>query len=353
MQAELLRVGDVVIREIDVRNLTDDEIVAINDFGNIMGAESNPDDPPTPLDVAQAAMRNIPEFVVVHRFLALDPDGTIIGSASAQYMKAEENQHLVNGSVVVLADHRRKGIGTALLRQVVAATEAEGRTLIIGGTTERIPAGDVFAERVGAEAAQGNHVNRLLLADVDRDLVRRWIEDGPRRAPGYSLVWVDGFYPDDIIDDVVDVMHVMNDAPRDNVQMEDQHITVEHFRAMEKQIEAINAEPWSLFARHDATGQLVGLTDVIWMPAQPDTVNQGNTGVRPEHRGHALGKWLKASMLQRILDDRPGVLDIRTGNADSNEAMLGINRQLGFKPYRASTTWQVTVDRVREYLESR
>jgi hypothetical protein len=78
---------------------------------------------------------------------------------------------------------------------------------------------------------------------------------------------------------------------------------------------------------------------------------QGNTGVRPEHRGHALGKWLKATMLQRIFDERPQAEEIRTGNADSNDAMLGINRALGFKPHRAHTTWQVTTAQVRKYLD--
>ena len=75
--------------------------------------------------------------------------------------------------------------------------------------------------------------------------------------------------------------------------------------------------------------------------------------MRPEHRGHALGKWLKAVMLQRILDERPEAVDIRTGNADSNDAMLGINRELGFKPHRAYTTWQVTTEQVRKYLDAR
>ncbi len=114
---------------------------------------------------------------------------------------------------------------------------------------------------------------------------------------------------------------------------------------------ATKTEHWSIFVRHDESGKLVGFTDVSWNPEQPDTVGQGNTGVRPEHRGHALGKWLKATMLQRILDDRPNVKDIRTGNADSNDAMLGINRELGFKPYIAASAWQVPVETLRAYVD--
>lgn len=92
------------------------------------------------------------------------------------------------------------------------------------------------------------------------------------------------------------------------------------------------------------------VTDVHWNPSQADTVWQGNTGLHPDHRGHALGKWLKAAMLQRILDERPAAVDVRTGNADSNDAMLGINHALGFRPFIANTTWQVEVSAVAERL---
>jgi GNAT superfamily N-acetyltransferase len=303
--------------------------------------------------MARASIDAIPDFAHIRMFIARDPDGAIAAQGNAAFLRVEENQHLVETTLRVRSDRRRRGIGTELLRLMVGVADEEGRTLMLGQTSERVPAGEAFAAAVGAEAAQANHVNRLVLADVDRDLVRRWIDEGPSRAPGYSLEWLDGVFPDDRLEELLDVMHVMNDAPRDNVQREDMKITPEQYREMTREVEAIGVEIWSLFARHDASGVLAGFTDVSWVPAQPDTVDQGNTAVRPEHRGHALGKWLKATMLQRILDERPQAIDIRTGNADSNEAMLGINRELGFQPYRASTTWQVTTEQVHRYLDAR
>jgi GNAT superfamily N-acetyltransferase len=114
---------------------------------------------------------------------------------------------------------------------------------------------------------------------------------------------------------------------------------------------AEGTEKWSIFARHDATGELVGFTEVGWNAAQPETVFQWATAVRPDHRGHALGKWLKATMLDRILRDRSGVVDVRTGNADSNDAMLGINHGLGFRPYIADTVWQMSTETARAYVD--
>jgi GNAT superfamily N-acetyltransferase len=76
------------------------------------------------------------------------------------------------------------------------------------------------------------------------------------------------------------------------------------------------------------------------------------TGVFPQYRKKGLGRWLKAAMLEKVLKELPQVKFIRTGNADSNAAMLRINNELGFKPYMADTLWQVELQKVFEYLQA-
>lgn len=90
-----------------------------------------------------------------------------------------------------------------------------------------------------------------------------------------------------------------------------------------------------------------------WNPQDPAVVWVGLTAVDPDHRGHALGKWLKATMTLRILDERPEASDIRTGNADSNDAMLGINRAMGYRPMLSIESWMATTDAVRHWLDAR
>jgi mycothiol synthase len=350
MAVETSQVGDVTFQEVDITSLPDAEYGLLNTFDNILQAEVRPEDPPTPAELTRERNRNIPRFVVVRECWASDPDVSIAATAYTWYRQAEENRHLLWTEILVRPDRRGRGIGRALLGFVADVADAEERLLITFGTSERVPAGEAFARRVGAEQGIAVHTNRLALADVDRQLMRRWIEDGPVRAPGYSLLALDGPYPDDLIDAIVDLHGVMNTAPRDNLDMEDMHFTVEQARESERSMLATGVERWSLFARRDSTGELAGFTEVYWNPKLPQTVWQGDTGVRPEHRGHALGKWLKAAMIERVLDERTDAINVRTGNADSNDAMLGINHAMGFKPYIAETGWQVRLEQVRAYL---
>ncbi|HUS60905.1 MAG TPA: GNAT family N-acetyltransferase [Acidimicrobiales bacterium] len=345
--------GGFQMDEIDLRTADDDLLAELNDFNNRVVAEIRPDDPPTPVEQAIAAVRNLPDFVDVAVFAARDASGGLVAIGQGVVGRTGENEHLIQVNIEVTPDARRQGIGTALLARLAEVAEKEGRRLVLGSTNGRVPAGDAFAQRVGAEAGLADHVNRLVIADLDRTLIRRWAEEGPKRAPAYELVTFDGRWPDDQVQALVDVMTVINSAPHDDLEVEDQHFTVEQWRQQEASLEAAGNVHWTIVASELSTGVFAGMTDVVWNPARPKTVQQNLTVVHPDHRGHGLGKWLKAVMLERVLIERPEVEDVRTSNADSNEAMLAINHELGFGPWISRTVWQVPLDRVRDYVQSR
>lgn len=347
----MVEVAGIEIERFDVRAFTDRQVAQINAYFNEMKAESRPEDPATPLEETAAFLANIPTFIQLDSWGGFDTAGRMVCGAQGIGFPDGDNAHVLNCEMGVLAEHRRSGIGRELLRLLVGAAECNDKRLLTGVTRERVEAGVGFCRRVGAEPGLDAHTNRLVLADVDRSLVERWIEEGPGRAADYELIGFDGRCPEELVAEVVDVLGVMNDAPRDALDVGDTEFTVPVFREMEQMGLAQGNEYWRLYARHVPTGRLAGLTDVSWNPNTPRTVFQMDTGVRPEHRGKALGKWLKATMLQRILDERPEATEIRTGNADSNAAMLSINHQLGFAPYIAATTWQIETAKARAYLD--
>ncbi len=335
-------------------DLTDDEIGEIVAFNNIVAFEAVPEDPPTPTDQAIASQRAVPERYIRTTVLVRSAEGDIIGSTGLRIdPDNDDNPDVISGSVIVRADHRRNGVGTELLRYFVALCRREERDRILGSTNGRLPSGEVFAQTLGMEAKQAMHVNHLVIADVDRGLMDKWVADGPQRAEDYEIFGWDGDVPEEHMVDFLDAVLVMNTAPRDDLEINDFTLTAEEIREGEKQMHAIGFESWQLVARRKSDGAWAGIHNVMWNPAEPDVVHVGATGVRPEHRGHALGKWLKAVMTLRVMDERPNVTEIRTGNADSNDAMLGINKEMGYKPWISATTWEIATDAAEDWLKNR
>ena len=343
----------LAIRSFDITGASPAEYAALNRHFNRAKAETLPDDPPTPLEETIAQMQNIPSFAAVHAWAGWDASGAeMLAGAFVSYLTTEENTHLVQFEIDVHPDFRRQGIGRELLRRVVEVTRREGRRLMLTHTNERIPAGEAFMKRLGAERGLEMHTNHLLLADLDPALLARWQAEGAARAAGFALgVW-DGPYPDDQLEAIAALNDVMNTAPRGDLDMDDMHFTPAQIRQMEQQMAASGTQRWTLYVIEGETGRFAGFTEVFWNPNRPEIVGQGATGVFPEFRGKGLGRWLKAAMLDRIRRERPEAKFVRTGNADSNAAMLGINEALGFQPYISRCVWQLETDKALAYLQS-
>jgi mycothiol synthase len=323
--------------------VTDAQLARYHALQRAILAERLPLDPlPSFGNVVRPLQRPAPT-VSVTGFAAVDGDGW---AGVALVVAADNDERSLRVDLAVLPEYRRRGIGRALLERAATAAQAMGRELVTGDSYDTVPAGEAFAERVGATRGLRNHLNRLAVADVDREMVQRWIDEGPSRAPGYELVAFDSPIPDEHLDDVASIITAMNDAPTDDLETAPMALTGETVRAFEGLGLAAGLSVWWILAYETSTGLVVGETDVRLDPMQPQTITQGTTVVRREHRAHALGKWLKGTMMMRILEERPDVVDVRTSNADSNAPMLGINTALGYKPYLGNTTWQVPVERL-------
>lgn len=338
----------------DPREDSDEDVAERVAFANELLAEVLPDEEPAKVEDAIARLRAFPARERMWSVRARDADGRLVGIASTGFdPEHDDNPEILVVGLSVHPDHRRRRIGTRLLAALVEIADAEGRRRIITSTSELRPAGEAFALVTGAIAKQHDHVNRLLIADVDRQQLEHWVADAAVRSADYELIAWDGPVPEVDMDRWLDLVVVMNTAPRDDLEVNDFTLTAEEVRDGERRAAAVGWEAWTLVARDRSTGEWAGFHDVGWSPSDPKIMEVGATAVRSEHRGHALGKWLKAAMTLRILDERPDVAEIRTGNADSNDAMLGINTAMGYRPWIGATTWELDVESARRFTEKR
>jgi GNAT superfamily N-acetyltransferase len=343
--------SNILIEPFDPVVASESDLVWLHRFTTALRLESLPDDPPTPLDVAVRAWRT-PTSLLTTRMWVAREDDDVIGRAQLQFPNTAENRHAAKFTVQVLADRRRQGLGRRLLEPLAAAARGEGRTLLVTDTSRLIPGGAAFVLRLGARAGMEATIRQLAIAELDRRVIAEWCAGPPGRDAEFELLlWV-GPYPESHLDAAAALYEVMNTAPRGDIAVEDQRITREHLREVDRALSARGAQRWTLVARERATGRLAGFTDVVWSPGS-NILNQVNTGVLPEDRGRGLARWLKAAMLDRVLRELPEVQFVRTANADSNASMVRINEELGFKPYSTQTVWQAELERIEAYLSRR
>ena len=339
----------IEIREFFPAEATEAAFEALLTFENKMRAERQPGDPPRSLASVKANLQTIPPFVFLRLWQAWDVAETaVIGQAIFVYLDTDENRHLGQVELEVLPAYRQQGIATELLSHIAAEAEAQGRTLLMGNTNGRVPAGEQLMLRLGGNRGLATHVNQLALAELPPSLLQRWLDEAPTDEFALGL-WLKT-YPEEQLEAVVALHEVMNQQPRGDLDVEDTRLTGEHLRQIEANLEAQGVERWTMYVAESATGKLAGYTELVILPDREDMVGQGDTGVFPAYRGQGLGRWLKAAMLAKLMAERPSVQFVRTTNADSNAAMLKINRELGFRPYLSQTIWQIETAKVQAYL---
>ena len=339
------------------------DLTALNAFERRMYAEAWPDDPPLPLDETVHDLRSVSQIdvplgligaaVEISVWAIRNTDGSIVASARLVSEPRTNNQHVAVFDIRVLPHVRRRHIASELLGLVVGEASVQDRRLLLTMTDATVPAGEAFVHRLGGRTGLVWHTLQLDLAELDRSLLQHWQRRARQRATGFELGVVDGAYQEEAIGPVAAMMtEVMNAEPTGHLDIEDETWTPAQVRQIEAFLQDRNIQRWTTFASRQETGELVGFTEVFWKPTAPETLFQGFTGVATRYRNRGLGRWLKAEMLERVLDRLPRLKSVRTANAGSNTAMLHINREIGFKPHKTATQWQVELGSVREYLAS-
>ena len=325
-----MRPSDPSIETLDPASASDADLAAVHALDVAVERDALPGEPTSPLEQALAEYRQEPVYRH-RRWWVARGDGAVVGRAVCAYDDIPENRNHALVDVKVLPAWRRHGLGTVLLRRAVEAAQDWGCSILDFSARAGGPSG-AFLHAVGAELRLVERRSVWRLDGADRALLESWVRRAPERAAGYSLVGWDGPCPDDLLAAFADLKAVMNTAPLGDLERDDDVFTPERWRAYEAGLIEQGFESWVLCAHHDGSGELAGFTELVFPLRWPEMAWQEDTGVWPKHRNRGLGRWLKAAMALRVLDERRAVRRIETWNAGSNEAMLGINVAMGFEP---------------------
>jgi GNAT superfamily N-acetyltransferase len=256
-------------------------------------------------------------------------DGTPVGLLTVNVPKHENtNQTWID--VKVHPDHRGRGIGSALVGYGENLTRELGRNVVGFGGLD-LPKAEAFAQRHGFEQKAIEVNRRQELAGLDWGIVQRLYDEAVAASSAYELVKFTGSLPEDMLDGMVAVTESINDAPKDDLDVDDDVYSPERIRAYEEAQAKSDHTLYRVVARKKDTGELAGHTVVAVEQERPHIGEQHDTAVSRDHRGHRLGALLKSAMLLWLRDEEPALTQIDTWNAESNNHMIGINEQLNYK----------------------
>lgn len=335
------------VHDVDTRTAPGSVLEEMHSYYIALDAESLPDDPPMVAEQRLANWRNIPDHAMIPRWLLRD-DGEIVAVGVAYLDKYDDVNNGI-ARVHVREDQRRRGHARVLAGAMFDLLESEGRKSII---TDVIDGAEWESklEDIGLKKSYQDKRSRLWVSDIDWGLMGDWVEKAAQRASGYHLLYLETPIPDEHIANWCKVHEVMHTAPREDLEFEDENWDPDKWLAYEEKLSAAGTQMVGHVAVHSETGQFVGLSDIFVEKYQPEIAWQGDTGVDQQHRNKGLGRWLKAATILKIREDHPVVDRIDTENAASNDAMLNINIEMGYRPILRTNAWQGDLALVRERL---
>lgn len=314
-------------------------------YYDIIEAEELPGDPPTPRAMQYAEWRNLLPAQPVKRWVLRD--GAEVVAAAVVSYDLEQNLENGFGRLHVHPDHRGRGHARRIAEPLFDELQLAGRTRIDTYIKNDAPSEDLAA-RLGLKAVYGEKRSRLIIEDLDHSLMHRWIERSSERGSDYRVDYVQSPLPEEMIEKFCDLTLVMNTAPREDFEQEDEVLTPQTWRDMEKSAADSKGQIHVLIAVHEPTDEYAGYTVMKTEDLQPDLAWQWDTGVHPAHRNKGLGRWLKAVMIEKVTADYPAITRVDTYNAGSNAPMLNINVAMGFRPILLTRVWQGELATARE-----
>jgi GNAT superfamily N-acetyltransferase len=295
------------------------------------GQDHRPSDLVPSWEAAGRPLATSPPGFELQLFALFDDDAAV--GVSLMNMPLDDNPTVVYADVVAHPDHRRRGVGTAVLEELERRSRAAGRDRVL---TEvfRTPNGDgggtAFAEARGYTEANREGVKAVDLASCPS----RWasLDDEVAAAVGdYRVVTWRDHCPVEYLESFGSALsRVMSLIPQGDLDLEDRDWTVERVQAAERRRVEVGLATFESIALAP-NDTVVALTGVRVSTHDPVRAHIGVTMVLPEHRGHRLGLATKLASHRALIEQFPDCRFVVTSNSEVNTHMNAINDAMGYR----------------------
>jgi GNAT superfamily N-acetyltransferase len=327
------------------------------DVGNAVAAEAlctlhrrlhaadSPDNPPPLRESLLAQLRDDqPDYRVEVLGAAA---GHALHGAALLVLPTVDNLHIAQVQVWVDPDHRRCGVGRALLDAATCRAYDEGRGTLLAAATGPVPggpprgrAGDRFLSAAGLRPSLASTRRRIDLSTRDVDAEQRVWEDTSPHAAAYDIVGWRGLTPDALAPGVALLANRLNvDAPSGDIDVTQTTLDTERLHDATRSVLRQGKHLVGVAAVHRGSGEVAAVTRIDVRPPG-DHGDIWLTIASPRHRGHRLGTLVKIEAHRRVRELFGEIRYVSTGNADGNRHMVAINERLGYAPFEAVTVYQ-------------
>lgn len=217
----------------------------------------------------------------------------------------------------VLPEHRRRGVGSALLAAASGVAREAGKTMLLGTTTSDRTDSIDFLEHRGFREHERMKVVKLDLAGRPAPAIEP--------PPGVTISSLEA-HPE-LVPSVYDVAReALPDIPGDGPEAPP---TLEEFRTRDVDRSIIPPGGF-VIGIHDATGRVAGYANLMLVPGRATVAWHGMTAVARAWRGRGLARALKAATIGWAIDN--GLEALEGSNDIDNAPMRAVNRRLGYAP---------------------
>ena len=305
----------------------------------------NPEDPPPTYEGAIGRLRNPPVSDGECIYWAAYQDEHLIASARLSLADGD-NADIARVEVKVHPVYRRRGIGTGLLRAVMPALLETRRGIVVGVAMKPDSAGASWADLLGFQVT---HRTVMQVLPIDTVPAKLWDVPVPR---GYRLTrWI-GATPTELLESYAAARPAVRDAPMGRSSYRETAWTALRIRETERELADRGVENRVVVAIETATGQISGVTGILFYPYRPEFGYQDDTSVVAAHRGHGLGRAMKAAMVRWVVSERPGMERLMTAIAEENTYMSDVNHAIGYYTARTMIWVETTATQLADVLAS-